>query len=90
VRQPLSIALGGKKKARRARRASMLGRSAFSSNRVTAVPGLDPGIDPAIQAVFFDVSALLRPGSVDGDCAGMAGSSPAMTENVMTTYRRPL
>jgi hypothetical protein len=52
-----------------------------------AVPGLDPGIDPAIQAVFFEVSALLRPGSVGSDCAWMAGSSPAMTENVMATYR---
>jgi hypothetical protein len=55
-----------------------------------AVPGLDPGIDPAIQAVFFEVSALLRPGAVGGDCAWMAGSSPAMTENVMTTNHRQL
>jgi len=48
------------------------------------------GLDPAIQAVFFEISALLRPGAVGGDGAGMAGSSPAMTENVMTTYCRLL
>jgi hypothetical protein len=48
------------------------------------------GLDPAIQVVFFEVFALFRPGSVGGDCAWMAGSSPAMTEDVITTYRRLL
>ncbi len=40
------------------------------------------GLDPAIQAVWFEVSARLPLGCVGGDRASMAGSSPAMTENV--------
>ena len=48
------------------------------------------GPDPAIQAVFFEISALLRPPAVGGDGAGMAGSSPAMTESVMMIYCRLL